>query len=242
MARVSRVLTHRVRRARGGVPGRPRGRGRGHPRHRCVHVAGQDRLADRGGRRGGVRGDPGHEGRRLRGSDASSGTSCGATASGVVDRRLPPRHPEREERGCARGGELLPAHRPQRTRRRDPRPRHRGDGWALDPRPSVVGPHLGHTRPGPDRRAPDDLHEPQLLAHEPGRHDLVRRARLPPLDRELGRAAAPGDRGGLGRERLDLLAVDRRRSRQRPGDRDGDRPRRLRRRAICSTGRSRRSS
>ena len=123
-------------------------------------------------------------------------------------RRLPPR--ERGPRGERRGerGEPLRGQRADRRRGRAAGPRHRADPRPLRPGDEGLGPRMGAARVRPDRRAPDDLLEPELLANEHGRRDVVRRARLPAVDRALGRGRARRPRGELGRPRLDVLAVD----------------------------------
>ena len=85
-----------------------------------------------------------------------------------------------------------------------------------------LGARVGPTGPRPDRREADDLHEPELLGDEHGRHAVVRGSRLSAVDRPLGGVRTERARGELGRARLDVLAVDL--DRPRRGDRRERRP------------------
>ena len=90
-----------------------------------------------------------------------------------------------------------------------------------------LGARVGPTGVRADRREADDLLEPELLADEHGQHAVVRRSRLPAVDRPLGCVRTDRARGELGRARLDVLAVDLHRTRRR--DRLGCRSRSLQR-------------
>ena len=199
------------------------------PRDRRLQVAGRRRLGRRGLDPGAVRDHAGHDrehrvDRSLRGSEVR-----GVPGRGDRERarrgRVSPCERRKGRGRCVERGQLLREQRPDRGRRRAPRPRHREDPRSVRDRDAGVGTRVGPPCVRADRREADDLLEPELLADEHGQHAVVRRPRLPAVDRPLGCVRADRARGELGRARLDVLAVDLHRTRRR--DRRGCRSRSL---------------